>query len=174
MSEKQEEPLTNEAEPENSSPGAPEPAGLSQSAAAGREFLKALYRDLTRLVASGTRFLRRREKSSDRARKHSTAKRVLLGFVQLFAVFLGLAAAALATGMAWALRDLPPLARPIGDTEAPSLVLELQTASRLAGWDRLNRAIYRERISRALWSRPSSAARTNDFSGTGELIRRAF
>jgi 1A family penicillin-binding protein len=26
--------------------------------------------------------------------------------------------------MAWALRDLPPLARPIGDTEAPSLVLE--------------------------------------------------
>ena len=126
MSEQQEEPFTNEAEAERSSPGATKPVGLGQSAAAGREFLKALYSDLNRLVASGARFLfvRRRGKTSDRAREHITAKRVLLGFVQLFAVFLGLTTAALATGMVWALRDLPPVARPIGDTEAPSLVLE--------------------------------------------------
>ena len=124
MTEKQEELFKNEAEPESFSPGAPQPAGLSQSAAAGREFLKALYRDLTRLIASGSRFLLRRGKTTDRAREHITAKRVLLGFAQSFAVFLGLTAAALATGMAWALRDLPPLARPIADTEAPSLVLE--------------------------------------------------
>jgi penicillin-binding protein 1A len=126
MSEKQEELLANEAEPENSSPGAPETLGLSRSAAAGREFLKALYSDLIKLAASGSRFLfvRRRGKTSDRPHESGIARSVVLGFVQLFAVFLGLMAAALATGMAWALRDLPPLARPIGDTEAPSLILE--------------------------------------------------
>jgi penicillin-binding protein 1A len=125
MSEKREEPLTNKAGPENSSPGAPGPVGLTRSAAAGREFLKALYNDLTKLAAFGSRslFVRRRGKTSDR-RESITARSVVLGFVQLFAVFLGLMAAALAMGMAWALRDLPPLARPIGDTEAPSLVLE--------------------------------------------------
>jgi penicillin-binding protein 1A len=125
MSEKQEELVTNKAEPENSS-GAPQPVGLSRSAAAGREFLKALYSDVTKLAASGSRFLfaRRRGKTSDGPHKSSTARSVVLGFVQLFAVFLGLTAAALATGMTWALRDLPPLARPIGDTVAPSLILE--------------------------------------------------
>jgi penicillin-binding protein 1A len=126
MSEKQKELLANEAEPETSSPGAPGPVGLSRSAAAGREFLKALYSDLTKLAASASQFLfvRRRGKTSDRPHESSTARSVLFGFVQLFAVFLGLMAAALATGMTWALRDLPPLARPIGDTEAPSLIIE--------------------------------------------------
>jgi 1A family penicillin-binding protein len=126
MSEEQEEGSTNEARPDNSSRSAPESDRSSRSAAAGREFLRALYSDLTQLIASGGRFLfaRRQGKTSDRTREHIISRRVVLGFLQSCAVFLCLLAAALATGMAWALRDLPPLARPVGDTEAPSLILE--------------------------------------------------
>lgn len=122
MSEQQEGPSSPEDGPENSSKNPLE----SRSAVAGREFLRALRGDLIALLSSWHRYWseRRAAKKADQSSDHSTANRVLLGFLQLFAVFVCLGAAALATGIAWALRDVPPLARPVGNTETPSLILE--------------------------------------------------
>ena len=122
MSEQQEAPTSDDDGSDNSSSKHLE----SRSAVAGREFLRAIRSDLTRLLSSWTRYWseRRAAKKAHQVNGRSTAKRAWLGFFQLVAVVVCLGAAALATGIAWALRDVPPLARPVGDTEQPSLILE--------------------------------------------------
>jgi penicillin-binding protein 1A len=123
MSEKRNGPSTREAETENSNPlGDSQKMGSSRTAAAGREFLKAVYSDLATLAAAA-----RGRFSFPGGRKTSSSprkRRVVVRLIQLFAVALGLCVAATAMAMTWALRDLPPLARPIGDTDRPSLMLE--------------------------------------------------
>ena len=131
------EKLQHSSSADNGSSDAPSDArsriGFSRTIAAGRQFLRAVRSDLWKLTryAASVVLAVRRQKLPLAASRHRTPSGLALALLQLIAVIAGLSAAVFTTAMVWALRDLPPLAKPIGETEAPSLLLQVANGNPL-------------------------------------------
>lgn len=92
--------------------------------AAGRKLIGAIRLDLKVFGQQvRERFTVRAEKRASTQRKPRSRK-LGIAALQFFAVLVGLGIAALSIGFAWALRDVPQLAKPIAATEQPSILLK--------------------------------------------------
>jgi membrane peptidoglycan carboxypeptidase len=113
----------------------PSPSGEGgRSLAAGRAFLAALGADLAVLRHRAARWFRalaaRRSRPSMPRLRVGASQRVAVGLLRGIFV-LAVAGLVFFTGlMIWALHDLPP-ERPVGDNNAPSLILEASNGASL-------------------------------------------
>ena len=111
----------------------PAPAG-SRTLAAGRAFLAALAGDLAvlghRLAQSFRALTARKSQSAVSTQRASASWRVFVGFARAMAVIAVLGLVTFAGAMVWALHDLPP-ERPVGDGNAPALILEASNGASL-------------------------------------------
>jgi penicillin-binding protein 1A len=108
------------------------PAEGSRTAAAGRAFLAALAGDLAMFGRRVARWFRAFIETAARSQpgRAGALQRVLIGFAKGCAVLAVLGVAVFTGAMIWALHDLPP-EKPVGEGNAPSLILEASNGASL-------------------------------------------
>jgi penicillin-binding protein 1A len=106
----------------------------SRTVAAGRAFLEALGSDLVRFghrLAQSVRALaERKSQPSPPTKRVGAMQRVIIGLVKGVAVVAVFGFLAFAGAMVWALHELPP-EKAVGDSSAPSLILEASNGAPL-------------------------------------------